>query len=341
MSILEGRVVATARRPVRPVPVAQPAAPAAMRDLPVLTWLPVGALLSLLLVSIAAPAEARRCALPVAVVGALIGLPHGAVDHLVPLWGSRSSDRMSARLVVFVGGYAAVALAALALFLLLPTPMLVVFLVLSAAHFGRGEVVTAAERAGRDVPAWRDDWPATVAFGTAVVGLLLWAHPAAAAPYLRPVSPWLADHAVADRPTGLFIVALAVLGGTVALVRARRAVELAELALLVTAFAVCPPLAAFGVYFGLWHAVRHTGRLLDLARRSSTPSSELDWHRALARVARASLLPSTAALAAITLLWWGRAFAGLQSEVAVLLALTFPHAAVVWALDRRASRGAT
>ena len=282
MSILDGRVVAPAQRSARQAVASQPVrAGVAMHDLRVLTWLPVTALLGLLLLSVAAPADAERIALPTAVVGALLGLPHGAVDHLVPLWWGNAPTLSRAHLLGFVGGYGAVALAALGLFLLLPTPMLLVFLVLSAAHFGRGEIVTSAERAGRPVPALSDEWPAAAALGTAVVGLLLWAHPAATDPYLRPVSPWLARHAVADRPVGLLVVAVVVLAGAVALVRARRVLELAELALLVVAFAVCPPLAAFGVYFGLWHALRHTGRLLDLARRHQAPDADLSWRPAL------------------------------------------------------------
>ena len=49
------------------------------------------------------------------------------------------------------------------------------------------------------------------------------------------------------------------------------------------------------------------------------------------------VVPASVALLAVLALWWARDLAGLQAEVGVLLALTFPHAAVVWGLDRRRS----
>ena len=45
--------------------------------------------------------------------------------------------------------------------------------------------------------------------------------------------------------------------------------------------------------------------------------------------------PTAAALTAVAALWLQGDAAGLQAQVSILLALTFPHAAVVWALDRR------
>lgn len=331
------------------VPVGGRESPRAMRDLRVLTWLPVGSLLSLVALSLSAPSVAERLALPIALTGAVLGVPHGAVDHLVPWWWGPTAGPARRRIrsmVLFVFAYAAAAALALAAFLVAPTPSLVVFLVLSAVHFGRGEVVAAAERRGRSAPGPGSEWPATAAFGAAVVGLLLWAHPESVLPYIRPVSPWLADATMNSRLVGLVCVAGLVVLGLGALLRARYWREAAELALVVMAFSVSPPLAAFGMYFGLWHAVRHTGRLLDLAHglsntrtsaAGSTPPAA-SWGSAARDVAIAAAVPTLVALVAMAALWTGRDLASLQSEVAVLLALTFPHAAVVWALDRRVPR---
>jgi len=306
-----------------------------MHALPWLTWVPVAAIGSLVLLAVTAPDLASAVALPLALVGAALGVPHGAVDHLVPWWWGRREPRSAGTggrgLALFALGYAGVAALAIAAFLLAPTPTLVAFLVLSAVHFGRGEVVTSAERAGRRAPGGREDWATTLAHGLVVVGLLLWARPADTDPLLRPLSPWLADAVLTLRAPGLAAVAAAVTAGLIWLVRRRRRLDAAELGLLALAFALTPPLAAFGVYFGLWHSVRHTGRLLDLARtRDGRPTSWLAAGRTLARAAAG---PTLAAGAAIGVLWWARDLAGLQAEVAVLLALTFPHACVVWALD--------
>ena len=337
----------------RPLATAAPAAVAsrtAMRDLRWLTWLPVALMGGLLLLSVLLPDLLRAAALPIAVTGALVGIPHGAVDHLLPAWwaaapaGTRGRSRRAAgaRLGIFVLAYAVVASGALAALLVLPTPALVVFLILSAVHFGRGEVVTSAERAGRPVPTAWADWPVALAHGLAVVGLLLWARPESTNPDLRPLSPPLADLVTVSRGPGLLLVAVAVVGGALVLLTARRHLELVELLLLAGTFALVPPLAAFGLYFGGWHAMRHTARLLDLARGAlttdtSAPAAGSGWGTAAARLGRSAALPTLAALVAVGVLWETRDLAGIQAEVGVLLALTFPHAAVVLALDQRAA----
>lgn len=319
-------------------PVGAPAAvlPRALRELPALSLLPVAALTVLLVVGLLAPGVAAAVALPVAVAGAVLGIPHGAVDHLLPWWwsGPRHPPRLA--LAVVTAGYAVAAVAAAAALLLLPTPALTAALVLSAVHFGRGEVVAWAERAGRPVPGPTVDLLPCAAHGLAVVGLLLWRDPATTDPWVRPLSSGLADAALAGRTAGLLLVAVAVTTAVTWLLARDRLRDAAELLLVAAVFAAVPPLAAFGAYFGLWHAVRHTGRLLDLALDSGGAGS---WGAAARRLARAGALPSAVALAAVAVLWQLRDLAGLQAQVSVLLALTFPHAAVVWALDRRRGAG--
>ncbi|MGY1836062.1 Brp/Blh family beta-carotene 15,15'-dioxygenase [Blastococcus sp. SYSU DS0510] len=265
-------------------------------------------------------------------IGAVLGVPHGAVDHLVPWWwdGDRPAPRRAA--VLLVAGYALAAAVAAAALLRAPTPMLALALVLSAIHFGRGEVVAWAERAGRPLPRLSADLLPCAAHGLAVVGLLLWRDPAATDPWLRPLSPVVADAALASRTAGLLLVAALVGAATARLAARGRTRETGELLLVAAVFAVAPPLAAFGAYFGLWHSVRHTGRLLDLARAAG---ADTVWRPAVRRLARAAALPTAAALAAVAALWLLGDQAGLQAQVSILLALTFPHAVVVWALDRR------
>ena len=289
---------APVRRPTARVVAPHPALSAArgqtsaMASLPVLTTLPVAALGALVLLSVLAPDTAQALALPIAVTGGVIGIPHGAVDHLVPWWWSTQTGPAPRRhpgplrLTGFVLAYAASAALAFGASLVIPTATYVAFLALSALHFGRGEAVTTAERAGRAVPGPGEEWPTTVASGLVVIGLLLWARPHDTAELLRPVSPWLADAVVGSAAVGLVVVGVSVVAAVAVQLRRRRFLDAAELALLTVAFAVAPPLAAFGLWFGLWHAVRHTGRLLDLARTDpDVPATSLDWWRAV-RVGR-------------------------------------------------------
>lgn len=320
--------------------------PSAMRALPSLTAVPIASIAMLLVLSIVAPAHMSALSIPIAVVGTLLGIPHGAADHVVSRWigprqrGTRSARADAVKRASFVAAYAAIAGVALISLIVAPTPTLVAFLVLSAAHFGRGELVTSAQRAGRGMTRATTDWPVSLAYGLVVVGLLLWARPSETNPLLGPLSPWLADAAARSRLAGLGAVAIMVAAAVVILVRGRRHIEAAELTLLAATFAIAPPLAAFGVYFGAWHALRHTGRLLDLAKGRQQDAGGT-WRSAGILLARTTWLPSAVAVTVIAVLWLARDLASLQAEVSVLLAVTFPHAAVVWALDRRQSSVST
>lgn len=319
------------------------AAPVALRDVPIFTWLPIAAVSVVLVVSIAAPATASAIALPLAVIGALIGVPHGAVDHLVPGWlalDGKPADRLGTwpgrrRLGRFLAGYAATAVTAAAALLLLPTPTMVAFLVLSAVHFGWGEVVTNAERAGRDARFGASSVLGAAASGLAIVGLLVWRNPAVTDPYLRALSPTVADGILATATPGVLLTLLVVAAALVALVAMGRRLDAGELLLLTAVFLLCPPLAAFGVYFGLWHAVRYTGRLLDLLRADEASDGQpaRGWGPSCAHLARLSTIPTAAALLAVLAVVTVHDVASLQAEVSVLLAVTFPHAAVVARLD--------
>lgn len=331
----------------------RPTSPVALRDISALTWAPIAAMALLLVVSITAPDLATAVALPVAVVGALVGVPHGAVDHLVPGWvvgnqgptGSPKAPGGPLRLARFLGLYAAAAAAAAMAFIVAPTPTLLAFLVLSGAHFGWGEVVTSAERAARTARLGVGSALVAAANGMAVVGLLIWRNPAATDPDLRALSPAVADWALATAPPGVATTCVTVATALVHLVAKRRRLEAAELLLLTTVFLFCPPLAAFGVYFGLWHAIRYTGRLLDLLRSAEARQGRVDrgWAPSWKRLARLSSIPTALALLAVLAVARFHDVANLQAEVSVLLAVTFPHAAVVAGLDlergRRAGRG--
>lgn len=71
----------------------------------------------------------------IAAVGIVIGIPHGAVDHLIPGLASRNRSTF-AHLGVVIGCYVLVAAVATTALLLAPDVSFAVFLLVSAAHFG-------------------------------------------------------------------------------------------------------------------------------------------------------------------------------------------------------------
>jgi Brp/Blh family beta-carotene 15,15'-monooxygenase len=101
-----------------------------------------------------------------------------------------------------------------------------------------------------------------------------------------------------------------------------------------------PPLVAFAVYFGCWHAMRHTARLT-----LTLPSSQAAFAEGKARGAfMKAVLPGTPALigtfviAALIVLLRGDSLDDqfLWVSLVVVWALTVPHMAVTARLDRKA-----
>lgn len=270
-------------------------------------------LLAALAAGLLAPDLLRDTGPGLLLVAGLLGLPHGAVDHLA--WGwARGEVRPRAAVVA---GYAAAAVAAVGVALLAPVPAVLVLLALAAAHFAEGEAGWA-RLTGRS-PAW----PAAVASGLAVVVLPVVLRPAEVRPLLAALDPGLPAVVLSARTPLLALTALAVAVGLLAVRHDRT--RLLELALVVAVAAVLPPLAAFAAWFAGWHAVRHTARLVLLDPRGPDGG--------LRRFAGAAALPTCLALvgtAALALLL------GVTGGLLVaLLALTVPHTAVVARLPVR------
>lgn len=271
-----------------------------------------GVLLLALAFGLLLPGVLRDAGPALLVLAGVLGLPHGAVDHLA--WGWVDGEVRPRPAVV--AAYAAAALAAVAVALALPVPALLALLVLAVAHFAEGEAAWSA-LAGR-----AKDWPAAAAAGLAVVVLPLVLRPAEARPLLAALDPALPSAVLGLRAPLLALTALAVVAGLVA---ARHdPARLGELLLVVAVAAVLPPLAAFAAWFAGWHAVRHTARLVLLDPRGPDGG--------LRRFARAAALPTAVALVGTLAL--GLVVGVTGGLLVALLALTVPHTAVVARLAR-------
>lgn len=133
-------------------------------------------------------------------------------------------------------------------------------------------------------------------------------------------------------------VACGLLGALLAMREGDRTTAV-EVVMLVTLPLIVPPLTAFAVFFGAWHAPRHTLRLL-----AEDPRNTADLRAGrLARPLRRFLVSSapTTALAALGVASLAAAVAAGGAPalaIAALLALTVPHAVAVGWLDVRVAR---
>ena len=285
--------------------------------------------------------------LPLLVSTVLFGIPHGALDHLVPGRQGRSWADRPWRVALYVGGYALLAALTLGLWFVAPVATFWGFLLMSLLHWGQGDLHTLETVQGR-----RRSGPWSAPLTLLARGSLPILLPLLVFPdwYARlatgidqafglpvPSGPILPGPLPALLGAGLAVVLLAYAADT--LVSSRRPrLELAETGLLLLVFSVVPAPLSIGAYFPLWHAWRHLGRLLALPDGRSSAGSPGPQRRMM-RLAL-DLLPIT--LVALVMLaglyFWAaprvhdaQTFAALY--LALIAALTLPHALLVALMD--------
>jgi beta-carotene 15,15'-dioxygenase len=266
-----------------------------------------------------------------AVVALAIGVPHGALDHLVTVPAMQLS-----KLAVFVATYLAVTGVVMLIILRWPVEGFIFVVLMSAVHFGMGDAsFITQESSGADasrLPWW------------------VYAAPAGALPVVIPLTNTQSSAALALVNSELLnwhfgaanfffwivitisIVAIFWLISNNQMSDARDLLVLGLLALLT------PPLVAFAAYFGLWHAMRHTARLSAEIPAAAKLAERGSWIKALWRVTLPgvpALIGTMLAAGLITALGGWQLTDYLWIALVVIWALTVPHMALTWRLDQK------
>ena len=295
--------------------------------------------------------------LPLLLSTVIFGIPHGALDHLVPLRLGWTWSKKPRLLVLYIGAYALLAALALGLWWLAPTLTFWGFLLMSLLHWGQGDLhYLETDQARRRSGPWSapltllargslpilvpllafPDWYGRLASGVRVAfglgGL---------------TGPLLSGAWITGLTWALGAALLAYALDT--LLSSRRPVlELAETTLLLVFFVLVPAPLAIGTYFTLWHAWRHLGRLLSLQPGGhGVVADSTITNGAATRPSRPSALRLAVDLVPITLVALGllsglylwaaphvqnvETFAALY--LALIAALTVPHALLVAWMD--------
>ena len=270
----------------------------------------------------------------VALIALAVGIPHGALDHLVTL--PRSS---ATKMAVFIFIYVAVAIAAVVALLTWSVIGFIGVVVMSAVHFGIGDAAFISEIDRRSVDRKPfQKYLYAAAAGTLPVVIPLVSEKSNSA--LEKVNPELLDwHQGLNNDLMLWTMVLTAVV-LLRLVQKRRDGEAIDLVLLYLLAVTAPPLVAFAVYFGCWHALRHTARLTLTLPSSQAAFAEGNLKRAFIK----AVLPGTPALigtfvvAAAIVIFRGDSLDDqfLWVSLVVVWALTVPHMAVTARLDRQA-----
>ena len=270
----------------------------------------------------------------IALIALAIGIPHGALDHLVTL--PRSNFK---KMALFITLYVAVAVLAVIALLTWNVVGFILVVVMSAVHFGIGDAafISEIDRRSEETKRFQKYLYATAA-GTLPVVIPLVSDKSTSA--LEKVNPALVDWHQGLNNDLLLWVMLITAFALLRLVQRRRDGEAIDLVLLYLLAVTAPPLVAFAVYFGCWHAMRHTARLTLTLPSSQEAFTNGSAKRAFIR----AVLPGTPALvgtfviAALIVLLRGDSLDDqfLWVSLVVVWALTVPHMAVTARLDRKA-----
>jgi Brp/Blh family beta-carotene 15,15'-monooxygenase len=269
----------------------------------------------------------------VAVIALAIGIPHGALDHLVTLPKAQPK-----KMAIFIAIYVAVAIIAVVAILKFNVIGFIFVLFMSAVHFGIGDAAFINEIDKRSASSTKlNRWFYIPAAGFTPVFIPL--VNSASTEALASVNPALIDwHQGLDSQILVGVTAFTVVAIVVMIV-GKRFREALDLALLLALALIAPPLFAFAIYFGCWHAMRHTARLT-----LSLPKSIESLNQGLGRKAFLSaVIPGLPALVGTFVVAAVLAFSGQKFSdeffwmaLVVVWALTVPHMAVTAKLDRAA-----
>ena len=322
---------------------------------------PAIALAALLPIGAATPLFPVELGVATFALGTLvIGMAHGAVDHLVPLRAASGvSIRRSVAVVSLV--YAVLGGAVVVAFFFAPVAAFVGFIALTWLHWGQGDVAALVVAGVEHLPTSAERWLSLVVRGGLPMGVPLLSHPAE----YRLVAEWMVGLFVVDAgaaatavdplftPETRLAVGAVMAGATLSSVglgyarvrggAARRGWlrDIGEVGVLWAWFLLAAPVFAIGVYFAVWHALRHVGRLVLVDRRAADAIGGGDARGALRRFARDAApltLAGFAVVAAVGLsVPSGVAAPGdlLGVSLVAIAAMTLPHVVVVAWLDRR------
>ena len=271
-----------------------------------------------------------------AVIALAIGIPHGAIDHLITI--PRDS---TGRFIAFIAIYTLIAIAAalaIAQWNLVGFQLVVL---MSALHFGFGDSAYANEtRAAAEKSGYSGFVLASYAIPAGFLPVVLPLTDKRTLEVLEELNPtlinWAGTFTELLRNTTLVVAVFSIL-----LLIATRNISLAiDLILLLALSLLAPPLVAFAVYFGFWHAIRHTARLVpklpSAMQKVSTGNTFASFF--------AAVVPGLYAILGIFLLgifFVARGTSELSSDflwviLVIIWALTVPHMATTAKFDLRA-----
>ena len=271
----------------------------------------------------------------IALFALAVGIPHGALDHFVTV--PRTNKKI---MFIFISIYVLVACVAVLAILKWNVLGFQIVVLMSLVHFGVGDsaFLNELDRLKGKTSSHLPTTFVVLAFGSipVVMPLINSSSTSALSQVNTNLINWHQgfDQGLRSVVLALFIVAL------VALVVTKRFRDVIDLFLLAALAVLTPPLIAFAVYFGCWHAMRHTARLTLVLPESLSAFEQGNALKAF----WSAVLPGTPALIGAFILAAGLWIYGNVDKsffwfvLTIVWALTVPHMIITAKLDRKALR---
>jgi len=297
-------------------------------------WAVVVAILASLIFAQVIESSDNTWQVVIAVIALAVGIPHGALDHLVTLPKS-SAIKMAG----FIAVYVVVAIIAVIALLTWNVAGFIFVVAMSAVHFGIGDAAFISEMDRRSFDSKKFPRFSYAAAGGALPVVIPLVSEKSSAALERVNSSLINWHQGFNDELllltlGIFFFAL------LRLLQKRRISDAIDLSLLYLLALTTPPLVAFAVYFGCWHAMRHTARLTLVLSRSQKAFEEGRSLRAFLSAIWPGVpaLVGTFVVAGIVIAFRGGSVSDqfLWITLVIVWALTVPHMAVTARLDRKA-----
>jgi Brp/Blh family beta-carotene 15,15'-monooxygenase len=192
----------------------------------------------------------------------LIGIPHGAIDHVMAaeLYGLNQSwiDHLK-----FYGSYLFIMMAVALLWFLAPVGGMILFLAISIYHFGQADMEEfVAGKSGNLI--------GYLGRGCLVIGLIIFSDPVSTYPIITQAMSIEMDFFEGFMPdpqralTGIIAFYLLIVAADMMKNNIEKPLQLAaDSILLILVLIITGPLIGFALYFALWHSAGHINEMRD------------------------------------------------------------------------------
>ena len=264
-----------------------------------------------------------------ALVMITVGIPHGAVDHIISSKLYNLSKTLADQIKFYLPYLALMLFMGLIWYFNAQIGFLI-FIACTVYHFGQADLVYLT------MPEWFKK-VLYVSRGVMIMGLLIFIHPSISFPVMDAIAGIdLLDSAFWTNYSlwiGLALAAQHILLVSLAVISYRRVNEarpsyvIGDTLLVTALYLLAEPITAFAVYFAFWHSMGHIQEL-----KAYFSTQDRQW--SVTEFYKHSWLFSLISFLGLALLYWlNQAFGSDQQMLAILLilisVLTLPHMLVV------------